>query len=293
MVTLGAQWLTMYTYISAHLDHLRARGLSDETLTDRRHILERLCRAVGDLHTATTQQVEAWIASNGGDPSRGWTRQTKATYYTHIRGYYRWAVRQKLVPANPTDLLDRPRVPYQAPRSVSEADFRYIIDNAVEPYLTAALLGGYAGLRCAEICRARREDLDAESIRVLGKGGRVDEIPTHEEIWKHVRHRRGLLVRDAHGRQYRPATMSSMWAGYVRHQLGVDMHLHQTRHLYANDLRLVRLPDGSALDMEVIRTLTRHQSLDTLQRYLCARETERRIAIQALRSHANLSQGNA
>lgn len=280
MMTVGVHWLTMYTHISGHVDHLRARGLSDETLTDRRAVLERLCRVVGDLHTATAGDLESWLGRDD------WSRQTKATYFTHIRGYYRWAVRQGLVTTDPTDLLDRPRVPFQAPRSTSEAAFRHVIDNAVEPYLTPALLAGYAGLRCAEICRARREDMDAESIWVLGKGGRVDVLPMHDQIWQHIRGRRGLLVRDAHGRQYRPNTMSSIWANYVRHELGVDLHLHRLRHLYANNLRLVRLPDGSALDMEVIRTLTRHRSLDTLQRYLCVREEERRMAIRALPSHA-------
>lgn len=275
MVTLGAQWLTMYGYLSKHLDHLKARGFSEETLADRRAVIERLCRAVGDLHTATPAKLETWFGQGG------WSRATRACYWSHANGYYRWAVRTGRIPANPMDLLDRPRVPHQETRPTSETAFAFILANAVEPYLTAALLARYAGLRCAEICRAVRDDVDEEWIHVHGKGGRVDEIPTHPRIWQHVRGRHGLLVRDAHGRQYRPNTMSSIWATYVREELGIDMHLHRGRHLFGDSLR------RAGVDLEVIRTLMRHQSLATTQRYLCVRNEERQTAIQTLPAHAN------
>lgn len=281
---VGEKWLTMYIHIDKHLDHCKARGFSrDTTIPFRRDILERVCRAVGDLHKATAQQLEAWLADDN------WSPQTRATYFGHIRGYYRWAQRNGLIAVNPTDLLDRPRVPYQAPRGTSEDAFRHILRNAVEPYLTCAMLAGYAGLRCAEICRVRREDVTGPSfddltgqIRVRGKGGRVDEIPTHEEIWRHVRGRTGPLIRDVHGRPYRPNSLSKLFSYYVHHELNLNLSLHKLRHLYADRLRRTRDAEGNAIDIEVIRGLMRHRSLATTQRYLSPRDRERQDAIRAL-----------
>lgn len=278
MLSAGENWLTMYTFIDAHLKQCEQRGFSRETtIPARRDVLERVHRAYGDLHEVTTRQLETWL----GTP--GWSPQTRATYYTHLRGYYRWARRNGLLLVDPTELLDRPKVPHQDPRGTSTAAFRYVLRNAVEPYLSAAVLAGYAGLRCAEIARANRADVDADWIRVLGKGGRVDEIPTHPRIWQHVRGRRdGPLLRDTHGRPYTPNTLSHLFSGYVHQRLGLDLTLHRLRHLYGDTLRRTRMADGNAIDIEVIRTLMRHRSLATTQRYLCARDEERRDAIRAL-----------
>jgi integrase/recombinase XerD len=287
MLSVGEKWLTMYIHIDAHLEHCRARGFSrDTTIPSRRAVLERICRAYGDLHAITAQQLEKWLAGPE-DPDEAWDPQTRATYFGHIRGYFRWAQRAGLVPVNPTDLLDRPRVPYRETRSTSAEAFRHILRNSVEPYLTAALLAGYAGLRCCEIVRADRADISGPAphgvIRVLGKGGRVDEIPTHPQIWQHIRGRReGPLVRDTHGQAYRPNTLSRLFAVYARRKLDTDITLHRLRHLYANTLRRSRDANGDAIDIEVVRMLTRHRSLNTLQRYLCAEDEERRNAILAL-----------
>lgn len=284
----GEKWLTMYTHINAHLEHCRARGLAKETTIPARFdLLERIQRAFGDLHTVTTSQLETWLAGPPGRrPCDDWSPKTRATYHAHLRAYYRWAQRAGLVAVNPMDLIDPPKVPYQKPRNISPAVFTRIRRHAVEPYLTAAMLARYAGLRCCEVSRAHRDDIDAGpplgQIRVLGKGGRIDEIPTHAEIWRHVRGRRGLLVRDTHGQQYRPSTLSNMFASYCRDKLDLDITMHDLRRLYGNTLRQVRDVNGNAIDLEVIRGLMRHRSLDTTQRYLSAGDEERRNAIQAL-----------
>jgi integrase len=285
MPSAAENWLTMYTHIDAHLAHCRGQGLAkDTTLPARRELLERIFRAYGDLHKVTTEQLETWLAGPT-DRETGWSPKTRATYYAHLRSYYRWAVRTGRIQANPMELLDPPRIPPSVPRRVPPAAFARIRQEAVEPYLTAALLARYAGLRCCEIVRAHRDDLAAPpwgTIRVLGKGGRLDELPTHMEIWQHVRGRRGLLVRDTHGRQYTAKTISHLFADYCRRRLGLNVTLHDMRRLYCNALRQARDKDGRPFDMEVLRMLTRHRSLATLQRYLSVEDEERRAAIQAL-----------
>lgn len=282
IVKESEQWVSMYAHVDAHLEHCRAAGFAATTIDDRRELLARVWDDLGNLHTLTRAALATWL----GRPH--WSPETRANYFGHLRGYLRWAQREGLIEVNPTDLLDRPKVPYAEPRQTDPDTFTRVIREAVEPYLTAALLAGYAGLRCFEIAKAEHRDVTEERIRVQGKGGRVDEIPTHPDLWQHLRGRTGLLVRDTRGRPYSPNALSSMFGEYVRDKLGIpDLSLHRLRHLYGNTLRQVRDADGNAIDIEVIRTLMRHRSLATTQRYLCTDEGERRMAIRALPSYAS------
>lgn len=265
-------WVAMYPFIDAHLEHCKAAGYStDTTIPDRRDVLERVIRDVGDLHTVAAWRLTGWLARDG------WSPKTRATYYEHIVGYYRWATSNDLVPRNPMELVPRPRVPRRVPRGITDDQAATVLNDAVEPWRTAAVLAGFAGLRCCEIARAQRKDITADGIRVLGKGGRVDELPASPVIWEHVRGRRdGLLVRPALREQFRPKALSGQFALYCRTHLGVPVHLHDMRRWYADALR------RAGVDMEVIRQLMRHESLATTQRYFGTRDEERRLAIQTL-----------
>lgn len=272
MPPASEQWVAMYPHIDAHLEHCRARGFSpDTTIPDRREILERLVRVVADLHTATPAQITAWLAHDG------WSQQTRATYYSHIKGYYGWARRRGLIEANPIDGIDRPKVPDYTPRGIGDGTFRLILAESPEPWLTAALLAGYAGLRCMEICKARREDITPDVVRVAGKGGKVAEIPTSPVIWNHVRTRPPglLLLTSRTKRQYRPRQLSNQFPLHCA-RLGLDVSLHDLRHKFADMLR------QAGVDVEVIRTLMRHSSIASTQRYFAPRDEERRAGIQAL-----------
>lgn len=268
----GEHWVNMYTYIDAHLRECAAANYSTETtIPDRREVLERVIRDVGNLHTCTASQLAAWLARPG------WAPKTRRTYYEHINGYLGWAQRQGLIDRNPMTLVPRPRVPRRRPAGITDNQAARVLNDAVEPWRTAAILAAFAGLRCCEICRARREDITADRVRVLGKGGRIDEIETSPQIWAHVRRRQpGLLVRPALARRFQPRALSNQFAQYCREQLDTAVHLHDLRRWYANALR------RQGVDVEVIRQLMRHESLATTQLYFSPREEERRLAIQTL-----------
>lgn len=266
-------WVNMYAFIDAHLRHCQAASYSTETtIPDRREVLERVIRDVGDLHTATPAQLTAWLARDG------WAPKTRRTYYEHLNGYLTWATRQGLIDRNPMDLVARPRVPRRVPTGITDEQAGRVLNDAVEPWRTASLLAAGAGLRCCEICRTGREDITVNHIRILGKGGRIDEIPTSPVIWAHIRSRRpGPLVRPALARRFTPHALSNQFATYCRNELGVDVHLHDLRRWYADTLR------RQGVDVEIIRQLMRHESLSTTQGYFAPREEERRLAIQTLR----------
>lgn len=275
MSPTSEHWVTMYTRIDAHLEHCKAAGYSvDTTIPDRRELLCRVVHALGDLRTTTPAAITQWLAHDG------WSPKTRATYYEHLSGYYRWETDNGGLAQNPMTRVPRPQVPARRPRGLPDWVVGVVLTQAVEPWLTAATLARYAGLRCCEIARALREDITGGvegNIRVRGKGGRVDEIPTSPVIWSHVRNRRtGLLVRPPLGLAYLPKTLSGGFSHYCRTKLGVEVQLHDLRRHFGNSLR------RAGIDLEVVRQLMRHESLVTTQKYLDVRDDERRAGIQAL-----------
>lgn len=276
MSRTSEHWVNMYTRIDAHLEHCKAAGYSTETtIPDRREILCRVIHDLGaDLRTVTPARITRWLAHDG------WSPKTRATYYEHLNGYYRWELANGGVNANPMSLVPRPRVPARQPRGVPDWVVGVVLGQAVEPWLTAATLARYAGLRCFEIARVQLADITQPPqgyIHVQGKGGRVDQIPTSPVIWSHIRGRRpGHLVRPTVGLAYRPKTLSTAFAHYCRTQLGVEVALHDLRRHFGNSLR------RAGIDLEVVRQLMRHESLETTQKYLNVRDDERRAGIQAL-----------
>lgn len=280
----GERWVTMYTRIDAHLEHCRAAGFSTETtIPDRRELLTRVAHDLGALRDLTASQITGWLAHPG------WSQKTRATYHEHLGAYFRWELaREDGISVNPMTGVPRPHVARRQPRSVPDWTVAVVLEQAVEPYLTAALLARYAGLRACEIARARREDIGAApggEIRVKGKGDRVDQIPTSPVIWSHLRGRPpGLLVRPPIAMFYTPRILSTRFAHYCRTRLGVGVQLHDLRRHYGNALR------RAGVDLEVVRQLMRHTSLETTQRYLSVGDEERRAGIQALSAHAGPQQ---
>lgn len=267
----------MYPSVSAHLEWCRAAGYSDNTVDDRRKLLVRIASDLGPLAITDPDQLTRWFAHDG------WSAQTRATYQSHLRGYFEWAVRAGRQPTNPMDRLQRPSVPKRAPRPAHPSIFARIVAAATDPWRTAALLARYAGLRCCEIARLRREDVTEEDLVVVGKGGRLDILPTHPRIWAAVRSRpQGLLVTNRWGGAYPPDTLSNRF-GEVMRGLGYPgVTLHPLRHLYATTLLRAREHGGAGANLRVVQELCRHASPATTAVYTQVTDEERRTAIAAL-----------
>jgi integrase/recombinase XerC len=234
-------------------------------------VLTRVHHDVGHLHRISTAQLAGWL----GRP--GWSSQTRSTYYGHIVAYYRWAVAAGVLRTDPSARLTKPRTPANARRKAPPGAAVDVLRRLGEPWRTAAMLAAYAGLRCCEIVRLRREDVDVERIRIHGKGGRVDDLPTHPALWAHLAGRPpGVLVLSPRGRGYDARGLSSRFGAHCRRRLGVHVTLHRLRHHYADSLR------RAGVDLAVVQQLLRHSSLATTQRYLDVSAEERAAAIRSL-----------
>lgn len=267
-----------YKRMRAYGEWCRAAGYAETTISDRHELLARVEHDLGELNRLTEARLTTWLARPG------WATQTRATYFGHLRGYYVWALKGGHIAADPMLNLVRPKVPKRSPRPASAEQYRRIMAEAEPRWQVAAALARFAGLRASEIARARREDIDQGNIRVLGKGGRVDMLPTHEKVWDLIRDSPpGHLVLSVRGVPYTPSGISHAFGTRMR-QLGIPrpMGLHMLRHAYATSLLRSPQDGGAGANLRVTQELMRHASPATTAVYTQVTDGERRRAVMAL-----------
>lgn len=270
-----------YPILSQHSEWCRAAGYSETTIVDRRELLMRVATDLGPLLQATADQLTKWL----GRP--GWHVQTRATYFGHLHAFYLWALRSDLIDRDPMLNMKRPRTPKGTPRPARLEHYERIMAEATQRWRIAAALAARAGFRACEIARACREDVDPDDIRVLGKGGRVDMIPTHPVIWALVEPLPpGPLITDSRGQPYRPSSLSTQFSEAAT-RLGMkELTLHPLRHLYGTTLLRDREDGGAGANLRVVQELMRHRSPATTAIYTEVTDRERRRAIQTLSAAA-------
>ncbi len=248
--------------VEAFVAFAERHGLDDVGQVDRKH----LRRYVAHLGT------------------REYARSTIARRVAALRRYFRWLVRRGHLVADPTLGLRPPagssRLPrvlrqeeidglLDAPRATDDEDppHRRLRDDAV-----LELLYG-SGLRVAEACGLLRAevDLDAHSIRVLGKRSNWRQLPITPAAAA------ALAAWLDHGRSHletpdsptdvvflnlRGRALGPRDCRRILDRRAVEpTHPHALRHTFATHLL-----DGGA-DLRVVQELLGHSDLQTTQRY--------------------------
>lgn len=263
----------MSTLLGPYLDHMRAAGFAAKTVDEREKFL-RLAdqRLPYGLDTPASDELTAFLSTPD------WAPWTRATYYRHLAGLYRWATAgdRPRLDWNPCLPLKAPRNPDADPDPVTDDELRYALAHSNARWQIAILLGAYAGLRAGEITRLKREHVNADHITIWhGKGNRTLKLPTHPVIWQHIQPLPPGLVFT--GRGGRPVKFPSATARDHFNRIGLyDVHLHRLRHWYACML----LRQGT--DIRTVQALMRHRSLETTARYLALVDGQRRLAVDTL-----------
>jgi integrase len=270
---------TMTDLLTAHERYCRAASLADNTITDRMRILRRINEDLPlGLEQATTEELAHWLS--GGDEGVRWSPQTKATYYGHLTGFYRWACdpRNPILDYDPSLALARPHVKKRAPRPVSDTEAGYVLNHTVGFWRLASHLAAYAGLRAHECAKVNREDITPETITILGKGGVDAVLPTHPAIWELVEPLpAGNLAVLLHGRYVSGGYVSAQYGVYLRkYHKRKGITLHRLRHWYATNL----LKLGA--DLRTVQELMRHADPGTTAIYTQITDRQRQMAIAAL-----------
>jgi len=261
-------------------------GLANATLAAYRRDLEgfaawlRQARS-RNLEAALPGDIEAWLAARFAQRIQA---RSAARYTSALKRFYRYLLRERLIEADPTRDLDRPKLPRALPGTLTEADVEQLLDAARDDSLAglrdrAMLETLYAtGLRVSELVGLKLTALNLNDgiLRVVaGKGNKDRLVPLGDEavrwLGRYLAEARPLLMgahrSDAAFVTPRGAGMTRQAFWYLlkrrARQAGIDKPLspHTLRHAFATHL----LNHGA--DLRVVQMLLGHRDISTTQIY--------------------------
>jgi integrase len=272
----------MSDIVAAHLVWMKGERYSQRTRDDRAKVLhlanKRFPRGLDDVYQ---HEIEAFLDT----PT--WTRWTVHTYYSHLAGFYRWAMKvgwdeggyRNTLTLDPTADIKPPPCGVSRPKPITGDDIRRALMFSDDPWLACVWLAAGAGLRAAELAEIRREDVTEEFVHVRnGKGGKERYVDTCTSLWTWAQAQpSGLLVRRPYGRAVTAKWLSSAQRAHWT-SIGLPhVHLHRLRHTFCTTMWR-----AAGRDPLVIRDLMGHASVTTTQGYAEPDRSQYRNAVSAL-----------
>jgi integrase/recombinase XerD len=270
-------------------------GLSALTLAAYRRDLSLYARWLdtrgGRALDATSETDLRAYTSAQHDSTRASTTNRRLTVF---KRYFRWALREHLVAADPTLKLLAAKQALRLPRSLSEAQVEALlaapkVDTALGLRDRTMLELMYAsGLRVSELVSLKTVyvGLDEGALRVTGKGSKERMVPFGAEAHAWIRRyladgRPAILKRQASDALFvtargGPMTRQMFWTLVKRHAAaaGIEVPIspHTLRHAFATHL----LNHGA--DLRAVQMLLGHADISTTTIYThVARERLRQL----------------
>ncbi len=220
--------------------------------------------------------------------------RSRARHLVSIRGFYRFLVHEKIIPRDPSRLVDLPKMGLNLPDvlSIDEISRLLAAPDTTRPAGSrdAAMLELLyaAGLRVTELVSLKLQDVNLEAgfVRVLGKGSRERVVP----IGMHARNKINFYIENGRqqvlkknlspylfvGRGTNPITRQGFWKLLRRYatRAGLTKKItpHSLRHSFATHL----LERGA--DLRAVQVMLGHVDIATTQIYThVAREHLKKI----------------
>jgi len=214
---------------------------------------------------------------------QGLARASIARKLSAIRSFYRYLVREELLPVNPVQNTSSPRLDQRLPSFLTIVEITRLLeapdvstpqgqrDRAMLELLYAS------GPRVSELVKLNLEqvDLDTREIRVWGKGAKERMVlmgePAAEALTTYLNQGRPALLGEKrtnalflnrYGDRLTDRSVQNILQEYAN-MVGMDkrVHPHMLRHTFATHLL-----DGGA-DLRVVQELLGHASLSSTQIY--------------------------
>ncbi len=263
--------------IDRYLDALwLEKNLSQNTLAAYRRDLTLLAAVDKSLLQCDVADIQSVLA--GRKASR-----SAARFFSCVRGFYGWLVREGRLQADPTLAIDTPKTTRALPKDLSEAAVDALlaapqVEDAVELRDKAMLELLYAtGLRVTELVTLRLEQVSLNQgvVRVIGKGNKERIVPMGEVAihWlrRYATEARPVLMSGNQSamlfpnRRGEPMTRQAFWYRIKHYALRAGLPKlpspHTLRHAFATHL----LNHGA--DLRVVQLLLGHADLSTTQIY--------------------------
>jgi site-specific recombinase XerD len=247
--------------------HLRAESKTARTIADYTYFCRRADEALPyDLDCATEEELRTYIWRGEYAPA------SRALRYAALKAFFVWAVECDYLDFNPMGKIKRPKVNAGVPRVAADHIARMVLTDAKEPHRLHAKLAAYAGARCIEIHRLRREDITAEYVTLRGKGDKDRQVPTHPVIWAAVANLPVGPITDLPDAK----AVSNRFTRYCQAHYGIRFSLHRLRGWFATTAY------NATKDPRAIQVLLGHADLSTTTRYILSAIPQQRAVVDGL-----------
>ncbi|OGA41253.1 MAG: site-specific tyrosine recombinase XerD [Betaproteobacteria bacterium RIFCSPLOWO2_12_FULL_62_13] len=260
-------------------------GLARNTLESYRRDLTQFATWLGERHRKNLLECNlADIQTYLGHLFRRKQRASSAArLLSSLKRFYRFALRQGKIAADPTLNIDAPKLPRGLPKSLTEQDVENLlaaprVEEALGLRDRTMLETLYAsGLRVSELVTLKTQQVsqDMGVVRVIGKGSKERLVPLGEEalswIRRYVKEARpallsgkasnDLFVTTRGGAMTRQAFWYLIKRYAVQAGLNKPLSPHTLRHAFATHL----LNHGA--DLRVVQLLLGHSDISTTQIY--------------------------
>ncbi|NPC74296.1 tyrosine recombinase XerC [Corallococcus sp. AB004] len=279
---------TLSPLLEQFKDHLEGeKGASPHTVRNylidlvdyERYLVERMKLS---LLAGTHAAIRGYLGTLAVDHAPS----SRARRLASIKSFYKYLVRQKLLPASPAKLVKSPKLPKSLPKVLPVEEVFAILDmpdvktvlGLRDKAILEMLYGG--GLRISELCGLDLLGVDRSSriVRVMGKGSKERLVPLNAKAIRSLEAylaRRGELLAEVREGQDPDALFLNFKGGRLtarsiaRHldayvlklALARKVSPHAMRHSFATHLL------GGGADIRSIQELLGHASLSTTQKY--------------------------
>jgi integrase/recombinase XerD len=195
-----------------------------------------------------------------------------------MRGFFKWFCANEYGTKNPTQTLERPKLPKRLPKVMTIDELNYILNtdlNKEESVIVELLYG--CGLRVSELVNLKINNIEINSkyVQCYGKGSKERIVPfgqkAKEAIKKYLKYRDTLLIKNnLENYKYlfvkengKRLTRQDVY-NFIRKQ-GEKIHKHITPHTLRHSFATHLLENGA--DLRVVQELLGHSDVSTTQLY--------------------------
>jgi integrase/recombinase XerC len=257
--------------IADYLRWLRAKKLADGTIKTARHVLHGLARRTGlPILDIRPNDMRKWQIIRAEELSP----DTLRNHGSYVRGFYRWALREGRISADPSDALELPCSSRRLPHPIEEADFEAVLEAAGDHVRAILALAGFGGLRACEIAGLSWAEVQLTgrhpTMRITWTSGKarheriVDISPPLAAALAALPKRRGgpVIPRLDGGMGHNRSTRISQVANDHLRDQGLALRLHSLRHRFGS-----RVYEESGGDIRAAQEALGHSNPNTTAIY--------------------------